>query len=106
MGKVRNIDTKKCGIGTSAFIISIFSIMFSFTYLGEKSIGENILEFIGVRFPVNVISIILFVISIFIGHKYKENYYAKVGRNISIFFIILMAILTVISLQFAQISNH
>ena len=98
MGKTKNIDTKKCGIGTSALIISIFSIMFSFTSLGEKSIGENILEVIGVRFPVMVISTILFVIAIFIGHKYKEDYYAKVGRNISIFFIILMTILTVINL--------
>ena len=97
MGKTININTKKCGIGTSSLIISIFSVMFSFSSLGEKSIGKNILEVIGVRFPVMVISTILFVIAIFIGHKYIENYDAKVGRNISIFFIILILILTVIS---------
>lgn len=96
MGRINNIDTTKYRRGTSALIISIFSIMFSFTSLGEKSIGENILAVIGVRFPVMVISTILFVIGIFIGHKYKENYYAKVGRNISIFFIILMTILNAI----------
>lgn len=96
MGKINNIDTTKYGRGTSALIISIFSIMFSFTSLGEKSIGENILGVIGVRFPVMVISTILFVIAMFIGHKYKENYYAEVGRNISIFFIILMTILNAI----------
>jgi hypothetical protein len=98
MRRINNIDTTKFGTGTSALIISIFSIMFSFTSLGKKSIGENILGFIGVRFPVMVISAILFVIAIFIGQKYKENYYAKAGRNISIFFIILMTILTVINL--------
>jgi len=90
MARTNNIDTKKCGIGTSALIICIVSIIFSFTSLGEKSIG--------VRFPVMVISIILFVIAIFIGQKYKENYFAKVGRNIGIFFIFLITILTVINL--------
>jgi len=98
MARTNNIDTKKCGIGTSALIICIVSIIFSFTSLGEKSIGENILGAIGVRFPVMVISIILFVIAIFIGQKYKENYFAKVGRNIGIFFIFLITILTVINL--------
>lgn len=98
MSKIKNIYTRKFGIGTSALIISIFSVMFSFTSFGEKSIGENILNVIGMRFPVMVISTILFAIAIFIGHKYKEDYYAKIGRNISMFFIILMTILTIINL--------
>ncbi|NRT44491.1 hypothetical protein OD350_13820 [Clostridium beijerinckii] len=96
--KISNINKRKCGVGTSALIISIFSIMFSFTSLGEKSIGENILAAVGIRFPVMVISMILFIISAFIGHKYIENYGAKVGRNISVFFIILMVVLTIKSL--------
>lgn len=69
MGKVININSRKFGIGTSAFVISIIAIMFSFTSLGQKTIG----------------------------HIYRENYGAKIGRNIAIFFIILMAYLTVIS---------
>ena len=93
--KISNINKRKCGVGTSALI---FSIMFSFTSLGEKSIGENILAAVGIRFPVMVISMILFIISAFIGHKYIENYGAKVGRNISVFFIILMVVLTIKSL--------
>lgn len=97
MGKISNINIKKWGIGTSSLIISIFSVMFSFSSLGEKSIGENILHAIGVKFPVMVISTVLFVIAIFIGHKYRENYGAKFGKNISIFFIILMIILTVVN---------
>lgn len=98
MGMISNINTKKWGIGTLSLIISIFSVMFSFSSLGEKSIGENILGVIGVKFPVMVISTVLFVIAIFIGHKYRENYGAKFGKNISISFIILMMILSVISL--------
>lgn len=100
MRKLININTRKYGIGTWALIISIFSIMFSFTSFWKKSIGEDILEAIGVRFPVMIISTILFVIAIFIGHKYRENYGAKVGRNISIFFIILMITLALINYSF------
>jgi hypothetical protein len=97
MRKLININTRKFGIGTSAFILSIVAIMFSFTSLGQNTIGQEILAAIGVRFPVMVISAILFVISMFIGHIYRENYGAKIGRNIAIFFIVLMAYLTVIS---------
>lgn len=64
MGKLININSRKFGIGTSAFIISIIAIMFSFTSLGQKTIGQEILAAIGVRFPVMVISAILFVIAI------------------------------------------
>jgi len=97
MGSIININRKKWGIGTLSLIISIFSVTFSFSSLGEKTIGENILKAIGVRFPVMVISTVLFVIAIFIGHKYREDYGAKFGKNISISFIILMMILSVIS---------
>ena len=97
MGRITNINTKKWGVGTLSLIISIFSIMFSFSSLGEKSIGENILKAIGVKFPVMVISTVLFLIAIFIGHKYREDYGAKFGKNLSISFIILMMILSVIS---------
>jgi hypothetical protein len=97
MRGINNINTKRWGVGTLSLIISIFSVMFSFSSLGEKTIGENILKVIGVKFPVMVISTVLFVIAIFIGHKYKEDYGAKFGKNISISFIILMMILSVIS---------
>lgn len=98
MGKLMNINKGKYGIGTSALIIAIFSMMFSFSSLGDKSIGEEILKAIGVRFPAGIISIILFTIAVYIGHKYREDYGAKAGRNVAIFFILLMAILTLISL--------
>jgi hypothetical protein len=97
MGKLIKINSGKFGIGTSALILSLIAIMFSFTSLDKKTIGQEILAAIGVRFPVMIISAILFVIAMFIGQIYRENYGAKIGRNISIFFIILIATLTVIS---------
>ncbi len=99
MRKINRSNTRNLGIGTLSLLISIFAIMFSFTYVGKKSLGENILMVIGVRFPVMVVSMILFIISIFVGHKWKENYGSKLGRNIAIFFIIFMTILIIKSLR-------
>lgn len=89
---------KKYGVGTFSLIISIFSIMFSFTYLGgEKNIGKYILDAIGISFPTAIISIMLFLISIYIGNKYNEDYGAKLGKSLSIIFIFLIIILSIIS---------
>lgn len=95
MKEVNNTNAKKWGIGSLSLIISIFSIMFSFSSFGLKTIGETILTAIGVKFPIGIISIILFIIAIIIGYKYKEDFGAKLGKNLSVFFIILMLILTI-----------
>jgi hypothetical protein len=44
MGKLININSGKFGKGTSSLILSIIAIMFSFTSLGEKTIGQEILS--------------------------------------------------------------
>ena len=90
--------SKRWGIGSLSFFISIFSIMFSFTFQWGKYVGEHILDAIGVVFPISIISLILFCISIFIGYKYKHNYLAKSGRIISIIFVVLMIVLTISNL--------
>jgi len=102
MGEVNNVTVKKWGIGTLSLIISIFSVMFSFTYVGEKNIGKYILNAIGVTVPVPtvIISIVLFFISVYIGHKYKYNYGAKLGKLLSITFLILIIILSITSLYY------
>ena len=100
MDKPSNISIKKYGIGTLALIISIFSIMFSFTYIGGKYIGDHILSILGISLPIKIISIILFFIAVFIGHKYKNDYLAKTGRNLSIACIFMISILTLIGTQF------
>lgn len=100
MEKPNNINIKKYGIGTLALIISIFSIMFSFTSIGGKYIGDHILSILGISLPINIISIILFLIAVFIGHKYKNDYLAKTGRNLSIACIFMISILILIGTQF------
>ncbi|AKN30062.1 hypothetical protein Ccar_04165 [Clostridium carboxidivorans P7] len=90
-------NSKRWGIGSSSLIISIFSIMFSFTFFNGKCVGEHILGVLKISFPVAIISLILFCISIFIGHKYENDYLAKPGKALSIIFIILMIISSLVS---------
>lgn len=92
---------KEVGIGTLSFIFSILAIMISFTFFGGKSVGEYTLDALNISFPTGVISVVLFMISIIIGSKYKQHMLAKVGRNISIFSILLIVILTTINLFYA-----
>lgn len=98
MRDISNADIKKIGIGTVSLIISILSVMFSFTYVGQRNIGEYLLNVIGVAFPIPIISIILFCISIFLGYKYKNNYGAEFGKNLSITFLILIILFSIVRL--------
>lgn len=91
---------KKLGIGSMSPVISIFAMMFQFTYLGESSIGEKILHYIGVRFSTLIISLILFLISIIIGYKNKDDRYAESGITLSVGFIILIGITSIFSVLF------
>ncbi len=49
MGKA--IIYRKWGVGSASLIISIFSIMFSFTFINGKYIGDHILNGLGISFP-------------------------------------------------------
>lgn len=97
---IENADIKKLGIGSLALAISLFAIMFSFTAIGDKSIGQYILNALGIRFSYGLISISLFVLSVFIGYRYKGDRYAKIGGNISIILLIICTLLIIASKLF------
>lgn len=95
---MENIDeVKKFGVGTMSFFISILAIIFTFTIISGKTVGEYILDAINISFSVEAISLILLSVAAFIGYKYKKHYLAKSGLNISVVFIILMFILSTLS---------
>ena len=77
-------DSKKFNLGIISLIFSIIGVAFSFASWNEKTIGEYFINIIGVNFPVEIISLILLFISLFIGYKYKNNFFAKIGMKISI----------------------
>lgn len=89
-------DSKKLGIGSISLILSILGVMFSFTAWDGKELGEHLLNVIGVSFPIGVISLIILFISFAIGYRYKNDYYAKSGRVLSVVFIVLIVVLSII----------
>lgn len=68
-------NSKNWGIGSVSLILSIFATMFSFTFFNGKYFGEHILKLVGISLPINEISLVMLVIALFIGYKYKENYF-------------------------------
>lgn len=88
---------KNTGVGVLALIISIFAVMFSFTYVQGAYLGEHILRGLGISFPYAIVSIILFGIAGFIGYKHKEEKIAKVGMVISNIFLVICALSIVLS---------
>lgn len=100
MKNAYNVSGRKWGVGSLALIISVFAIMFSFTSFSDKYLGEYILDFLRISFPLTIISLILFMAAIFIGYKYKNNIGAKFGKNLSIVFFSLIIILSFVSVVF------
>lgn len=94
MGQIT--DSKKLGIGSISLILSIFGAMLSFTAWDGKELGEHLSITIGISLPIGIISLGILFISFFIGYKYKNDYFSKSGRVISVVFILLIVILLII----------
>lgn len=91
-------DYKKSRMGIVSLIFSIFGVIFSFTSIGGKYIGQYVLSLLDIKFPYMFISIILFILSIFIGYRFKNERYSKQGIGISIGCLIIFVIFTLISI--------
>ncbi|WP_024615301.1 hypothetical protein [Clostridium sp. Ade.TY] len=90
--------TRKLGVGSLSLLISIISIVFSFTYVNGNYVGTFIMRALGLEIPTSIISIILFLIAIFIGNRYRGDKFAKIGKILAMVFISIMALLSTISL--------
>ncbi|MDZ5253832.1 hypothetical protein [Clostridium sp. LIBA-8841] len=91
------LNTKKWGLGSFSFLISIFAIMFSFTYINGKYLGQYIFNTLEISFPYELTSLILLVIAIILSSKYSEDKFAKAGKILSqvvISLILISALLT------------
>lgn len=98
MGQIN--DSKKLGLGSISLLLSIWGGMFSFTAWDSKYLGEHILTAINISFPYPLISLVILSISFFIGYRYKNDYFAKSGRVISVIFISLIFFLILIEVFF------
>lgn len=95
---------RKYGLGTLSIVIYILGILFDLQLDGHKSVGDRILNDIGIKTWSNTsngihytifYSMIIFVSSLIIGIKYKDDYGGKLGRNLSIVTLIIFLILAV-----------
>ncbi|EGT3615768.1 hypothetical protein FHH43_05880 [Clostridium perfringens] len=91
------VSTNKWGLGSFSFLLSIFAIMLSFTYINGKALGQLIFNSLGITFPYGLTSLILLVIALILSSKYSEDKFAKTGKILSkvvISLILLSSILT------------
>lgn len=94
----RILKNKRIGLGSLSLILCIFSIIFSFIQVkGHNLLGETILGFLGLSISPVFVSLILFCISLFLGYRYKDDLFAKVGMKLSIFLCIYSVFVIILS---------
>ena len=100
------IRDKELGIGTISLALCLVGILFAISFR-HVCMGDYIVDGLGLNSWSNgnfrihytiFYSLIFFIPSFFIGLKYKENYGAKIGRNLSaiIGIIIFISLLGVV----------
>lgn len=101
---MKNLDVSKkktFGLGTLSLIISILTMILTYNYPDKQSLGEKLLEKIGFsNVPTLLISLIIFLISYFLGGKFIHNIGGKYGKYLSIFNVILVLILVALTGSF------
>lgn len=94
-------ETRKIGIGTISFIIFLLGIIFDIQIRKSIGIGDRVLSFFDIKTWSNgnqgihytiFYSLILFVISVAVGFKFKNDFGAKTGRRFSLCMIVFIGI--------------
>ena len=88
---------KEIGLGSISLLLLMFGILFSFSWRNTEAFGDTISRFLGLSPWSNgdtathytiIYSLIFFIPALILGHKYKSNFGAKWGRNMSLIMII------------------
>jgi len=92
---------RKLGLGTLSLLLSIIGVVWAFTFRGGICIGDNVLNYLGLKawsngntgihFTIHY-SLIFFIPAFFMAVKYNDDFGAKVGKTVSMavgIFIIL-----------------
>ncbi|WHY84651.1 hypothetical protein QNH39_18615 [Neobacillus novalis] len=94
---MKDSQNKKIGMGSISLLLLMFGILFSFSWKNTEALGDTILRFLGLNPWSNgemgthytiIYSLIFFIPALILGHKYKSNLGAKLGRNLSLIMII------------------
>ncbi|WP_194191449.1 hypothetical protein [Clostridium chrysemydis] len=90
--KTQNKDNKRLGIGSIAVLLVLFASIISFFSIDGLLVGEYMF---GTFIPTQYISIILFIIALYLSCKFKSDYGARIGKVLSIVCLIWMCILLI-----------
>lgn len=101
------IENKELGVGSISLVLCLIGFLFAFTFK-DFSVGDNIINGIGLKAWSNgdsgthytiYYSLVFFMPSFLVGLKYKNNYGAKFGRNISATFIVILIMMSLMVVQ-------
>jgi len=90
-------QNKKVGVGSISLLLIMFGILFSFSWKNSEALGDTILRFLGLSPWSNgdtgthytiIYSLFFFIPALILGHKYKSNFGAILGRNLSLIMLI------------------
>lgn len=95
---MKNTVTKKWGLGSLSFPISIFAIMLSFSFVYGKTLWKIIFDSLRVPFPYELISLLLLVIALLLSSKYKDHKFSKAGMILSKVVISLILISSIFAI--------
>ena len=98
---VKKFKCNKLGLGSLSLFLCIFSFIFSFIRIdGISLIGDNFLSFLGLSISPVFISLILFLISTFLGYRYKNDLLAKTGMKASVILCIYSIFILILSVPY------
>jgi len=92
-----NYKGSKIGIGTVSLVLVIIGALFSFSFGKNISLGDLILNSLGLKAWSNIntgihytifYSLVFYILALIISYKFKGDTGSKLGRIISIVFIV------------------
>lgn len=101
---------KKIGVGSTSILLFIAGLLFSFNFNNGVCFGDSILNYLGLNawskgtqgtHYTIFYSSIFFILSVIIGHKFKEDFGSKLGKILSSIILIIMLIIIIFSVFFS-----
>lgn len=96
-------SSKRIGLGSFSIVFCVIAIIFAGMninfYNHEKTLklGEMLLQILKIPISYNIITILILVLALYIGIKYKQHYFAKAGRIVSTILLVMFVIIFILA---------
>ncbi|SIR86597.1 hypothetical protein SAMN05878482_106271 [Peribacillus simplex] len=105
---LENVKThKKLGLGSLSLLLFLLGLLFSFSFGKYGAFGDHILRFIGINPWSNgdtglhytiFYALTFYIPGLMVGYKFKNDWGAKIGKNLSLILVVLVLFLVVLVL--------